>query len=194
MAVVKWGLWGNNRFTVDFFLIIINLFNMKKIILLILVFLMTSVFQICGAMTISGGISASDRVPTGFFGNWKVMAVRVQTSNMEMFAPYSVEMWNLSKNNDVITLTNPVSGASASITVKDATSDTFTFQRVTGDKNETVTETAKLTLKDDNFVGIDTMVVRTYKNGMLVKTENVEYKLKAAKISGSDIRTIFGVR
>lgn len=145
-------------------------------------------------MTITGGISASNTVPVGFFGNWKVMAVRMQTTNQNMFAPYSVEIWNLSKSGDVITLTNPVSMASASITVKDTTSDTFTFQRVTGDKEETVTETAKLTLCGDNFTGLDTMVVRTYKNGMLVKTENVAYKLKATKISGDNIQNIFGVR
>lgn len=108
-----------------------------------------------------------------------------------MFAPSSVEIWNLSKLNDVITLTNPISGASASITVKDATSDTFTFQRVTGDGEETVTETAKLILNGANFTGSDTMVVRTRKKGMPVKVENVKYTLKAYKVSGSDIRSIF---
>lgn len=145
-------------------------------------------------MTISGGVSMTDRVPKGFFGSWKVMAVRIQTTNMDMFAPYSVEIWNLSKEDDVITLTNPISGASASIKVKDATTDTFTFQRVTGDNKETVTETAKLTLNGDSFIGCDTMVVRYYKNGNNVKTENVAYKLKAYKISGTSISNIFGVR
>lgn len=136
----------------------------------------------------------SDSVPAGFFGSWKVMAVRVQTSNNDMFSPYSVEIWNLSKTNDVITLTNPISGATASITVKDTTSDTFTFQRVTGDSKETVTETAKLTLNGDSFIGCDTMVVKYYKNGNIIKTENVAYNLKAYKISGAAINNIFGVK
>ena len=169
---------------------------MKKFVLILFLFLsliMSSSF--CTAMTITGGISATDRVPVGFFGSWKVMAVRVQTTNQNMFAPYSVEIWNLSKQNDIITLTNPISGATASITVKDATTDTFVFQRITGEKgDETVTETAKLTLNNENFTGIDTMVVRYYKNGVITKTENVEYKLKAYKISGKAINDIFGVR
>lgn len=164
---------------------------MKKIFTFLSVILFLAIGQISMATTLTGGISASDRVPSGFFGTWKVVAVRANTTNTEMFAPSSVEIWNLSKINDVITLTNPISGASASITVKDATSDTFTFQRITGDGEETVTETAKLILNGTNFTGSDTMVVRTRKKGMPEKTENVRYTLKAYKVSGSDIRSIF---
>lgn len=164
---------------------------MKKFLTFLSILTIFIFGQISGATTLSGGISASDRVPVGFFGTWKVVAVRTVTTNEKMFAPSSVEIWNLSKLNDVITLTNPISGASASITVKDETSDTFTFQRVTGDGEETVTETAKLILNGANFTGSDTMVVRTCKKGMPVKVENVKYTLKAYKVSGSDIRSIF---
>lgn len=167
---------------------------MKKVFISILFFILIFQSVCANAMTISGGISMSDRVADGFFGSWKVMAIRAQTSKQEMFAPYSVEIWNLSKNNDVITLTNPISGASASITVKDACGDTFIFQRITGDNAETVTETAKLTLDGNSFIGNDTMVVRYYKNGIIVKTENAEYKIKAYKISGNSINEIFGVK
>lgn len=165
--------------------------HLLKLIIIIVLFLCPN----CGeTTTLTGGISMTDRIAEGFFGSWKVMAVRVQTTREEMFAPYSVEIWNLSKSNDVITLTNPISGASASITVKDAEGDTFTFQRVTGDRAETVTETAKLTLNGNSFIGSDTMVVRYYKNGYTVRTENVEYKIKAYKISGNSINDIFGVK
>lgn len=167
---------------------------MKFIVRIFLILIIFFMPKSTDCMTISGGISMSDQVPDGFFGNWKVMAVRVKTSNYDLFAPYSVEIWNLTKQNDVITLTNPVSGASASITVKDATTDTFTFQRITNDGNETVVETAKLILQGDNFTGCDTMTVKYYKNGNLIKTENVEYNLKAYKISGNSLNDIFGVK
>jgi len=167
---------------------------MRKIFIifaLLLSFLFVN--QFAEAKVIEGGVSVTDRVPTGFFGTWRVLAARVNTTNPQMFAPYSAEVWNLSKAGDVITLENPVSGAQASITVKDATDNTFTFQRITGDSSEKVTETATLTLSGDSFYGYDTMVVRYYKNGKLLKEENVKYKLKASKISGEDIRRIFGV-
>ena len=159
---------------------------MKKFLILIInVFLLLTLLSPLNgeSMTISGGVSMTDIVPDGFFGNWKVLAYRVHTTNENMFAPYSVELWNISKNNNVITLTNPISGASASITVQNATEKSFTFQRVTGDKNETVTETANLNLNGSNFTGIDTMVVKYYKNGLMIKSEKVEYKLKAYKIN-----------
>lgn len=161
------------------------------IFILLLSFLFVA--QNTEAKVIQGGITVTDRVPAGFFGAWKVVAVRVSTTNEDMFAPYSVEMWNLFKSGDVITLENPVSGAQASITVKDATENTFTFQRITGDSSEKVTETAALTLNGDSFTGYDTMSVKYYKNGKLLKEENVKYKLKAMKISGENIWKIFGV-
>lgn len=169
--------------------------NMKKIIIIITIFILNSFnIQSVSSATITGGISISDYIPEGFFGSWHVTAVRERTTNERMFVAYSTEIWNLSKDKDVITLENPVSGASASITIKDVTGKTFTFQRITGDKNETVTETATLTLSDDSFFGCDSMIVRTYQNGTLIKTENVKYNLKARKISGSNIKNIFSVK
>jgi len=167
---------------------------MRKIFIIFTVLLTFFLFpHLVEAKVIEGGITVTDRVPTGFFGTWRVLAARVNTTNPQMFAPYSAEVWNLSKAGDVITLENPVSGAQASIMVKDATENTFTFQRVTGDSSEKVTETATLTLSGDSFYGYDTMTVRYYKNGKLLKEENVKYKLKATKISGENIRKIFGV-
>lgn len=167
---------------------------MKKLTVFVIIILLsfTGISDI-KALTLTGGVSMTDSVPQGFFGSWKVFAVRTQTTNSEMFIPYSVEIWNLSKQGSVITLTNPVSGAEASISVTETTSATFTFERTTGDNNEKVVETAKLILQGDNFIGSDTMVVTTYKNGMPIKKENVEYKLKATKLSGEDIRRIFGL-
>lgn len=165
----------------------------KYLIIFVLTVSFLFVPQKIYSKVLNGGISVTDMVPTGFFGAWKVVAVQVSTTNSEMFAPYSVEMWNLFKSGDVITLENPVSGASASITVKDATENTFTFQRITGDSSEKVTETASLTLNGDIFYGYDTMSVKYYKNGKLLKEESVKYKLKAAKISGDKLWKIFGV-
>lgn len=167
---------------------------MRKIFIILIFFLSFLSFpDFAEGKVLEGGVTVTDRVPAGFFGAWKVVAVRVNTTNEQMFSPYSVEMWNLSKSGDVITLENPVSGAQASITVKDATENTFTFQRITGDSSEKVTETAALTLNGDSFTGYDTMAVRYYKNGKLLKEENVKYKLKAMKISGENIWKIFGV-
>lgn len=141
---------------------------------------------------IQAGVSITDRVPTGFFGSWKVISVRAKTNNPQMFGPYSVDIWNLSKQNDVITLSNPVSGANASISVSEVNGSTVKFEKVSYDTDEKSVETPILTLEGDNFYGIDKIVVNTYKNGKLIRSENVEYRIKAVKVSGAAIPDLFG--
>lgn len=141
---------------------------------------------------IQSGISMSDRVPIGFFGTWKVVSVRSKTNNPSEFAPHSVDIWNLSKQNDVITLSNPVTGAKASISVSEVNGSTVRFEKVSYDVDEKSIETPILTLDGDNFYGIDKIVVNTYKNGSLIKSENVEYRLKAVKVAGAGISDLFG--
>lgn len=141
---------------------------------------------------LQGGVSLSDRVPVGFFGAWKVISVRSQTNNPSMFAPYSVDIWNFSKASNVITLSNPVSGARASISVNEVNGETVRFKKVSYDVNEESVETPLLTLEGDNFHGVDRIEVKTFDNGRLVKTEFVEYKVRAIKMSGATIPDLFG--
>lgn len=141
---------------------------------------------------IQGAISMSDRVPTGFFGSWKVFSVRSKTTNPEEFGPSGVDIWNLSKSGDVITLSNPVSGAKASIRVGEVNGSTVRFEKISYDQDEESIETPILTLEGDNFYGIDRIVVKSYKNGNLLKEDSVEYKVKAIKVSGATLPNLFG--
>lgn len=142
---------------------------------------------------IQGGVSMTDRVPEGFFGSWKVVSIMSKTNIPEEFAQQSVDIWNLSKTNDVITLSNPVSGAHASIAVNDVKGDTVKFQKITYNKNEETIETPVLTLEgNDNFYGIDRIEINTYSKKQIVKTDFIEYKVRAVKISGDTIPDIFG--
>ncbi|MDD3237084.1 MAG: hypothetical protein PHV37_03200 [Candidatus Gastranaerophilales bacterium] len=146
----------------------------------------------CAANTvISGGVSLTDSVPSGFFGAWKVVSVLSKTNNSQMFAPYSVDIWNLSRQNGVITLSNPVSGARASISVDEVRGDTVRFKKKSYDIDEESIETPVLTLNGDNFRGTDRIEVKTYQKGQLVKTEFVEYNIVAFKMSGATVPDIF---
>ncbi len=141
---------------------------------------------------IKGSVSITSRVPSGFFGSWKVVSVRSKTNNPKMFAPYSVDIWNLIKVNDVITLSNPISGAKASVSVNSVNGPTVKFEKISYDIDEKSVETPTLTLEGDNFYGTDKIVVSTYKDDELVKEDFVEYKVKAYKISGNSLPGIFG--
>ena len=143
---------------------------------------------------IRGGVSLSDQVPKGFYGTWKVTSVQTYTNNPALFTERSTDYWNLSKDDDVITLSNPVSGAIASVTVKAVKNNQITFTRRKKDRNENVTETPTLTLNGENFSGTDRIVIEKYKYGELVSTDIVEYKIDAVKISGDGANKILGVR
>lgn len=143
---------------------------------------------------IRGGVELSDRVPKGFFGTWKVTSVQTYTNNPMLFTERSTDYWNLSKEDDVITLSNPVSGAIASVTVKEVKNNQITFTRRKTESNENVTETPTLTLNGENFSGTDRIVIEKYKYGELISTDIVEYRIDAVKVSGDGAGKILGVR
>ena len=165
---------------------------MKKLLIsaIVSVFLFLPAFS---QTVIKGGVALSDRVPKGFFGTWKVTSVQTYTNNPMLFTEKSTDYWNLSKEDDVITLSNPVSGAIASVTVKEVKNNQITFTRRKTDRNENVTETPTLTLNGENFSGTDRIVIEKYKYGRLVSTDIVEYRIKAVKVSGDGANKILGI-
>ena len=108
-----------------------------------------------------------------------------------LFTEKSTDYWNLSKEDDVITLSNPVSGAIASVTVEEVKNNQITFTRRKTDRNENVTETPTLTLNGENFSGTDKIVIEKYQYGEKISEDIVIYKITAKKISGNSAKSIF---
>lgn len=140
---------------------------------------------------IKGGVSLSNQVPKGFFGTWKVTSVQTYTNNPSLFTGKSVDYWNLSKENDVITLSNPVSGAEASVTLEEVEGNRIKFLRKQDKNDEKVRETPILTLDGENFYGTDKIVIEKYKYGEHIRTDIVEYKITAQRVWGSSAGEIF---
>lgn len=142
-------------------------------------------------MTLQAGVSMSDKVPKGFFGTWEIQSTISYTNNKKIFNETTTDYWNLSKVDDVITLTNPVSGAEASVTVEDVVGNQIKFTHVTKHKNAKMTETPTLTLNGENFYGTDKIVIEKYKNGEKISTDIVVYNIKAKKLMGNSAASIF---
>lgn len=167
---------------------------MKKIILtilLIILFWIPAKEVNAEGMVLKAGVSLSDQVPKGFFGSWKITSVMIYSNNPKIFNETTVDYWNLSKIGDVITLSNPVSGAEASVTVEDVKGNQIKFTHVTKGRNGKMTETPTLTLNGENFYGTDKIVVEKYKYGELISSDTVIYKIKAEKLSGNSAKSIF---
>ena len=80
--------------------------------------------------TLKAGISLVENVPKGLFGTWRVVAVLENTDSPEVFRNKSADLWNLSRNNNVMNLSNPFTGASADLAVefvKDSLFDIVNF-------------------------------------------------------------------
>ncbi len=163
---------------------------MRKIFVLIITVCMCILPSF--AAVIEGSVAMTDKVPSAFYGDWRVISVCTKTTNKELFDTKSMDIWTLTRQGDVITLMNPLSGARAEITVNDVKGQTVKFEKRTYYPDEESLETPILTLHGDNFEGVDKISIKTYKNGKLIKEDYVEFQVKGTKISGSPISGIFG--
>ena len=141
---------------------------------------------------IVGNVSMTDKVPNELFGDWKVVSICTKSTNKEYFASQSVDIWTLKRQGDTITLSNPLSGARADITVNDVKGRTVKFEKTSYFPDEETLETPILTLQGDNFTGVDKISIKTFKDGKLIKEDYVEYQVKGTKISGDPISGILG--
>ncbi len=138
-----------------------------------------------------GGVAVTGDLPQEFYGTWTVVSMLVETNNPELFRMRSSDIWTFERTGDVITLSNPINGASASITVKEVKGKTATFTRVSEDETSYEIETPKITVEGDSFYGTDQIIIEHFKNGKRIKTDRVKYKVKGHKISGPTLKDIF---
>lgn len=160
---------------------------LKKVYLLILSIIILSMNWSVFAQQLQGYVQ---EVPTNFFGTWRVVAKRLETDNNIIFKEKTTDLWNLSRNGDVIKLSNPFSGASAEITVENSNNESIEFSKTGKLGNKTLTDTVNITIIGDYFTGIDTLRLETLSDidGSLRKTETAKYSLKGERISGQEIK------
>lgn len=140
--------------------------------------------------TLKAGVSMVDRVPKSFFGTWRVSSSLASTNSEGTFKPNNVDLWNLSKRGNVITLENPFSGANASITVDEVSDKLIKFKKNGNYDNKRLTDIVQLKLEGDKFSGTNSLILETLSeiDKSVIKTERATYKLTGEKISGSSIK------
>ena len=162
----------------------------KKFFLLILtIFITTSFVFASESYTLKAGISI-DKIPKEFYGTWRVTSKLLSSNNAEIFRENSVDLWNLSRVGDVITLDNPFSGAHASIMVNEVSDRLIKFQKIGAyDDSRKLTDIVELTLAKDTFTGINKLKFDTISqaDGHVIKSDTAKYRLTGEKISGDSI-------
>lgn len=165
---------------------------MKKILLSFIGLMFMTILP-AFSQVIEGTVAMTDKVPTEFFGDWKVTAICTKSTNKELFDNSSVDLWTLKRQGDIITLMNPLSGARAEIAVSEIKGKTVKFEKKSFYPDEESTETPILTIQGDNFTGVDRINIKTFKDGKLIKEDYVEYQVRGTKISGAPISGILGL-
>ena len=158
-----------------------------KQVLIIIVFLFGITVS---AETLTAGVSKVEMVPNSFYGSWRVIAkIDKQSSNGVYFKPQTVDLWNLSREGDVINLNNPFTGASASVTVDYVDGNIIRFTKTGEYDNKKLTDTVDLKLNGDTFTGINSLTLETFsiRDKSLIKKDTATYVLRGEKISGSSI-------
>ena len=140
-------------------------------------------------ITLHSGVSLVDKIPKEFYGTWRVTSTLTSTNSEASFKPNSVDLWNLSRVGNVITLDNPFSGAKASITVDAVNNKLIKFKKKGDYDSKKLTDIVQLSLNGDKFSGVNNLLLETFSStdGSLIKSEKATYKLTGEKISGSSI-------
>lgn len=164
----------------------------KNLFLLILagflaIFSVSSVFAAEQTYTLKTGISI-DKVPKEFYGTWRVTSKVLTSTGDGIFKGSCVDLWNLSRLGNVITLDNPFSGAHASISVDEVSNRLIRFSKIGDFDGNKLTDTVEITLGKESFTGINYLKLDTISSdGHVIKTDKATYKLVGEKISGASI-------
>ena len=128
-------------------------------------------------------------VPDSFYGTWRVTSKLLDTDSPVTFKQNSLDLWNLSRTGNVISLSNPFNGASADISVDRVESNYVVFKKSGKYDNKLLTDTVELRLNGDTFKGFDYIRLDTYSDvsGKIIKTETAKYSIEGEKIAGDSI-------
>jgi hypothetical protein len=138
--------------------------------------------------TLKTGISL-DKIPKGFYGTWRVTSKLLTATSDGLFKGSCVDLWNLSRVNNVITLDNPFSGAHSSITVSEVNDKVIKFSKIGDFDGNKLTDTVELILGNETFTGVNYLKLDTVSetDGHVIKSDKATYRLVGEKISGSSI-------
>lgn len=126
------------------------------------------------------------KVPKSFFGLWRVSSKLIETDSPVIFQENNIDLWNLSRVDNVITLSNPFNGANATVTVDSIDNKYIVFTKTGKYGNKILTDTVKINLSEETFEGVDLIKLETYSDvsDKIVKTETAKYSVKGEKIAG----------
>lgn len=137
-------------------------------------------------------VTESYQLPSDMYGQWSVTATLIKTSVPGPHAPVVNDVWNLVQAGDAVTLSNPNTGAMATITVDQVRGNTATFNHkaVLRAGREYLVERPTLTVEGNRMHGTTTHQYVSMRNGQVVGLLSSLYTIEAEKLGAA--RTTVG--
>jgi hypothetical protein len=139
-----------------------------------------------GKMVLNGSVSEVDKVPDELYGSWAINSTLMQAQNRDEFREHTSDTWIFSRLSDALTLTNPVTQATATINVDEVVNNNAKFSRESTTSRKREKETVQIKIEGERFSGVDIFVIEKYQDGKLISQNVVKYKLQGTKVSGSN--------
>lgn len=168
-----------------------GVFMFKKFLLLIIILMFASTGAFAEkSYTLKAGIAMIDRVPKELYGTWRVKSTLVTTNNEQIFKKSTVDLWNLSRVGNVITLDNPFTGAKASVVIDEVRDKVIKFKKIGDYDGKKLSDVVQLELSGDRFSGENSLKLDTLSDidKSVIKTDKATYKLSGEKISGASVK------
>lgn len=164
---------------------------MKKFLgfLLILIISMFA-YKVSAVTLLQSGVSI-EQLPNALFGTWDVSSQLERTTDYSTFRVQTKDVWNLSREGNVLTLENPFTRAKAVVKLNQIEGNVIVFSKSSTSDNRILRDTVTIRINGDTFEGYDDLVYETVSlhDGHVIKKVTAKYLLKGKKISGSSILT-----
>lgn len=123
------------------------------------------------------------------YGYWSVTGTLLESNAPTAFKKVMHNIWVLEQVNDVVVISNPLSGASASLNVEKVEGQTATFHHTVVSKTGRVFfEMPTVTVDGDLLYGVTVNEFRYLNNGKVGQPYYAKYRLEARRIGGEKIR------
>jgi hypothetical protein len=166
--------------------------GIKRLMLLILVGMLCGIspgIWAAGKPVFQLGVSTTQYLPPPMYGTWQVKATLISSNYPQFFPPTSEDIWTLAQDGQTVTLTNPSTGAFATIDVTEVKGNLARFShRVTMGRNRQFEENPSVTVMDDRLFGQTRNRLLVSRKGQVAQTYVAEYRLEATRIGGSRIQ------
>lgn len=136
-------------------------------------------------------VSQEQFLPPAMYGTWSIVATVLKSDAPPgAYAPYSNELWTLTRENNEIMLKNIVSNAAAKINVDKVEGNTATFHHIANAKHMRmkIIETPTVTVNLDSLKGMSRQEVIFYdKKGKPRFTYHLEMKIEGSRLADSRV-------